>query len=203
MAEPGVDEAIAAANHQFLWDGGLIDHPGSIGYFLITRTGLAAVRDWRRQGSLRERFDALRDAPSPQARGRQFQGLFGELARNSGWRVDESVLGPGEEIDIVLNREDAFYLLECRWRHEPVGAKDIRDFAGKLRKRSGVQGVFVSMSGYTVDALHEVEAATGETPIVLLGPTEVADLFGGVIGFNDLLVDKKRSLVLRRKAPWR
>jgi hypothetical protein len=200
--ETDADAVVVAANHEFLWDAGLLE-AGSLGYFMISQGGLAAVREWRRRSDLGERFDALHESLSPQARGRQFQSLFNQLASDAGWRVDESVLGPGEEIDLVLHRQDAFCLVECRWKNGPVSAMEIRDFEGKLRKRSGVQGVFVSMSGYTADAVTEVVAVAGDTPIVLMGPGEVADLFNGRLTLNELLVEKKRSLVLRRKAAWR
>jgi hypothetical protein len=204
--ESGQDPVLVYANHEFLFELRELQHPRSLGYFKITKLGLATVREWRRRSQLRTRFEELQNwTASPQERGRQFQKLFGQLASDAGWRVDESVLGPGEEIDLALNRDDAFYLLESRWKKEgePVSAKEIRDFEGKLRKRSGVQGVFVSMSGYTVDATDEVERVTGDTPIILLGPGDVADLFSGALGFNDTLTEKKRSLVLHRKAPWR
>jgi hypothetical protein len=136
---------------------------------------------------------------------RQFLVEIGELARTADWRVDESVLAPGEETDLILNRNDSFYMVECRWKKEddPVSAPEIRDFAGKLQKRAGIDGIFVSMSGYTSDATEWVEGITGQTPIVLVGPGDVVDLFTGTLGFNAMLTEKKRALVLQRKAPWR
>jgi len=202
-AETEVDEALVGANHQFLFEAGQLEHPGTLGFFMIAQVGLTAVREWRRRTSLLKDFEKLQESVKPQERGRDFQGLFGELARGVGWSVEESVLGSGEEIDLVLHRENIFYLIECRWKTDPVSTKEIRDFAGKLRKRSAVQGIFVSMSGYTGEAVKEVEGTTGDTPMVLVGPEEICALFDEGLDFNELLAQKKRALVMHRKAAWR
>jgi hypothetical protein len=196
-----IDSVVVDANQEFLAD--IMELSRRSAAYRIASPGLTSLRAWKRRGSFAQAFEALKTSTSPQERGRQFQKLVALLAREEGWRVDEGVLGPGEEIDVVLNRDDSFYLLECRWKGEPVEPKEIRDFTGKLQKRSGVQGVFVSMSGYTQEARNEVEVVAGDSPIVLVGPGEVADLFIGALNFNGMLTEKKRSLVLHRKAPWR
>ncbi len=201
--ETGADTELVDANLQFLFDIGHLKHPSSMGHFAITDAGLEAYREWRQRTELLETFNALGESDDPQERGRQFQHLFGEFVNADHWSVEESVRNPGEEIDLILHRQDAFYLLECRWTREPVGAKDIRDFAGKLRKRAAVYGLFVSVGGFTSDARVEVESGSGDTPILLVGPEEVRDLFERTLVFDELLLEKKQMLVMQRTARWR
>jgi hypothetical protein len=201
--DTGADTALVDANHQFLFDIGHLTHPSSMGYFAITDAGLDAYGKWRQRTELLETFNALGQSDDPQERGRQFQRLFGQFASAESWSVEESVRNPGEEIDLILYRQDAFYLLECRWTREPVSPKHIRDFAGKLRKRAGVYGLFVSVGGFTNDARGEVETGSSDTPILLVGPQEIRDLFEGSLIFDDLLLEKKRFLVMQRRAGWR
>jgi restriction endonuclease len=201
VRETSLAPELVEANQEFLYNAGYLIHPGSLGYFRITPTALASLRDWQQHSGLKKRFHALAASEDPNERGKLFEQLVGELACEAGWIVERNVLGPGEEIDLVLNRDDSFYLLECRWWSDPVGTKEIRDFSGKLRKRAAVVGVVASMSGFTAPATAEVEGITGETPILLFGPGDVADLFQGVKRLNDVLADKRRSLI-QRKAPW-
>jgi hypothetical protein len=204
-AETGLPAVLVEANQQFLVEIGQLQDSDTA-YFKISSLGLDSAREGKRRSALLERFEELRNSSSSrQERGRRFQSLFGVLARTADWRVDESVLAPGEETDLILNRNDSFYMVECRWKKEddPASAPEIRDFAGKLQKRTGIDGIFVSMSGYTSDATDWVEGITGQTPIILVGPGEVVDLFAGALGFNAMLTEKKRALVLQRRAPWR
>lgn len=198
-----IAENLVGANHQLLWDAGQINPGSGTGFFVISYEGKGALQEWRERTALLEAFEALPHAPTPQERGRRFQSLCGRLVARSDWQVEESVIAPGEEIDLFLNRQEAFYLVECRWWNEPVGAKEIRDFAGKLGQRLGVPGIFVSMSGYSADAKQLVENVTSGTPMVLVGPQEVRELFEGVLGFDDLLATKRRALISRRRADWR
>jgi hypothetical protein len=202
-AEAAVEEALVVANHEFLFDADYLAHPGSLGFFVITDRALQAVREWRKHAALEQAFETLRDAVPESKRGRSFQTLFGQFARGDGWNVDESEGGPGEELDLVLSNGDLYYILECRWKADPVEAKEIRDFQGKLRKRSGVFGLVVSMSGYTAGATGEAVSGAGEAPTLFVGPGEISDLFARKVDFADLLNEKRKRLILRREVPSR
>ncbi len=200
-AETGADPTLVEANFQFLLDYRELESRGSVSTFGLTYLGLLAWRAWQRRDSLYKRFEGLRST-EPHARGREFNDLFGQLASGEGWAVDVSVNAPGEEIDVVMSREDSFYLVECKWWNEPIGTEHIRSFEGKLGDRLGVQGVFVSMSGFTKEARARAERTTGQTPMIFVGPVETAELFDGRRNLNELLVEKKRSLILKRQVAW-
>ena len=118
LETPGGDQNVAHANLQFLYESGQLEHPGALGYFVISAAGLRATQDWRERSRLLQAFEALANSDNPQQHGRDFQNLFGRLAARSDWTVDESVLGPGEEIDLVLQKDERFYLVECRWKRK-------------------------------------------------------------------------------------
>jgi hypothetical protein len=202
-AETAIDQALVEADHEFLFEAGYLSHPGSMGFFVITDHALQAVREWRDHTTLERAFEALRGAAPESRRGRNFQALVGRFARGEGWNVDESEGGPGEELDLVLSNGDLYYVLECRWKAEPVEAKEIRDFQGKLRKRSGVLGLVMSMSGFTAGAKTEAVSGAGEVATLFVGPGEIADLFARRVDFANLLSEKRKKLVLRREISWR
>jgi len=201
-AATGASSGLVEANFDYLLQLHLLETHGGVSFFRLDRYhGMSAWLPLKKLKALSREFEAIR-ALEPQPRGRALEGLFQQLAEGEGWTVDTRVTAPGEEIDLVISREDSFYLVECRWWSDPIGARSIRDFQGKLRERSGVQGIFVSMSGFTKDAQELVERTTSDTPTLLFGRQDAEGALTGKRTLKDLLTEKKRSLVLRRQARW-
>lgn len=201
-AATGAPYAQVEANHEFLVAAGCIDHPGSMGFFCLTDKGILVLEDWRQRQVHEDTFRDLQSSTDPHRRGREFQTAFGALAEAAGWRVAEGVTAPGEEIDLFLAKADAFCSVECRWKNKPVEAKEARDFIGKLRKRAGVFGLLVSMSGFTDGVEGEVVHDSGSTPTVLFGPEDVERLFTGKVPFDELLNERKHAMLAQRRAIW-
>ena len=65
----------------------------------------------------------------------------------------------GEEIDGSFHFGDRTYLLEAKWHGSPIPASSIYTFKGKVDgKLSGTIGIFVSMSGYSEEAVDALTA---------------------------------------------
>lgn len=77
------DQDVAHANLQFLYESGQLEHPGALGFFIISAAGLRATQDWRERSQLLQDFEGLANSDNPQQRGRDFQNLFGRLAARS------------------------------------------------------------------------------------------------------------------------
>lgn len=91
---------------------------------------------------------------------REFEWLVGELFRREGWTVNEtgSQDGPDGYIDLELTKGSASRLVQCkRWTSNLVGVDHVRAFAGALQRERVRDGSFVTLSGFTEQALREGE----------------------------------------------
>lgn len=154
---------------------------------------------WREISDL---FKQLYNCSTPQKRGIEFQRLFSRLIGMDKWTVEESAKSSNEEIDILVHREREDYLVECKWEQKPTEASQIREFQGKLYNRSGVRGIFASMSGFSQGAVRQVEEQLSQRELLLFGPNDLRMLFAREKSFEDMLTEKHRVMVRRKEGLW-
>lgn len=132
-----------------------------------------------------------------QARGRQFNAFLAELLRRGHLhdaRSDQRGLHGRDEIDVHFTIGYTGHILEAKWERERVDEEAVAKLKSRLEtRRPGVQGVFVSMSGYTKPVHDKAEFL----PHVLLLDrqhieTLVAGLFSAERLFHDLLAVTSR-----------
>jgi HJR/Mrr/RecB family endonuclease len=158
---------------------------------------LEAIGKQRKQSTLATDFDAIARL-EPQPRGREFQKLFARMiAQHEGWSEEEGVRTSDEEIDVIVNRDREYYLVECKWERHGVEAKVIRDLYSKLTDRANTQGLVASLSGFTRGAVEHVQKKASDRIILLFGPWDVCALMYGRVSFDDLLGEKYDALVKR------
>jgi len=153
----------------------------------------------RRQVAIAEEYERI-SILEPRPRGHEFQKLFASIAAHHGWSQDESVRTSNEEMDVIIHRGREYYLIECKWERDRVQARVIRELRGKLDNRTGVQGVVVSMSGFTSGAVQQVEDYVGSRVILLFGPEDVRSMVYESTALDDLLNKKYGALVSRKEA---
>lgn len=97
---------------------------------------------------------ASSDATTKRKRGYEFEKLLNslfaldELDPRTGYRPS------GEQIDGSIYFDGRVYLLEAKWHAEPLPASTLYQFKGKVDgKLAGTIGIFISMSGYSEDAV--------------------------------------------------
>lgn len=176
-----------------------LGHVRTIGAFSdITESGFKFVEDQRKRKSFKDEFEKISNM-APHARGRAFQVFMAKLLEHNGWHQEESVHTSNEEIDIIINKEREYFLSECKWEKNPIEADPLRTFAGKIKDRANTNGLFFSMSGFTSGAVEVVLRTQHERLIILFGPKDISSIVNGEIKFNDLLNEKYKALVTRRK----
>lgn len=95
---------------------------------------------------------------APVRRGRAFEKFLSNLIKASGLYPSLSFRPTGEEIDGSFWWEGRTYLLEAKWTADPIAASSIYMFKGKVDgKLIGTIGIFISMSGYSDDAVSAVQ----------------------------------------------
>lgn len=122
---------------------------------LIAFSGAAmasAHRQWKRRRLLEQQtdLDSMRELPWD-----EFQQLVGEAYRRLGYHVRETGADNRHGgVDLVLRKQGQTTLVECkRWRLRQVRAATLRDLQGVMVARHAEQGLVVTTSGFTPEAL--------------------------------------------------
>lgn len=199
-AKTGADARALALNLMVLQDLGYVESSGTACYELTNR-GLDAVEDLRQRRGLVEEFDRI-TALSPQPRGRALQKLFAKAVGKCGWLQEEGARTSHEEMDVVVHKDREYYLVECKWEQDPIEAGVVRELFGKLGNRVGVQGIVVSMSGFTGGAVEQAHDFASSRIVLFFGPNDVQAVIHRPASFDKMLDDKYHELVTRRKVVW-
>jgi Restriction endonuclease len=122
--------------------------------------------------NLRMQFDSLRlpenaSAQEKRKRGYQLEEFLKSLLLTDDLKPRIRFRPTGEEIDGSFELDARIFLLEAKWHADPLPASAIYTFKGKVDgKLIGTIGVFISMSGYSEDAINAL--TTGKNLNVLL-----------------------------------
>ncbi|MEP1079326.1 restriction endonuclease [Leptolyngbya sp. PL-A3] len=135
------------------------------------------------------------DAPAAakRRRGQEFEVFLHNLLAASDLDPRTRYRPEGEEIDGSFELSGRVYLLEAKWHRDPLPASAIYAFKGKVDgKLTGTLGVFVSMSGYSEDA---IEALTlGKTlNVILADRDDVLTALANKSGIRGVLRTKLRA----------
>lgn len=115
------------------------------------------------------------------------------LGNIDGFQVDNSFRGSAEEIDLLIRNEGKENYLrelktpiyvECRNWAEPCGAKEVRDFRGKLGDHGLSGGILISRNGITGDDYHDAKlvmrtAKKDHIQILVLSEAHIKEIVDG------------------------
>jgi hypothetical protein len=121
-----------------------------------------------------------------QSRGRRFNHVIAELLRC--WAIDARVsLRSAGEIDVAFACNGVRYVLEAKWEKARTDTGHIAKLQKRVRQRlAGTYGIFLSMSGYSDEALADV--AHGERlEVVLLDAGHFEAMLSGMVAPQELL----------------
>ena len=122
--------------------------------------------------NLRMQYDLLQlsedaDVHEKRRRGHKFEEFLRLLLSADDLKPRIRFRPTGEEIDGSFELDSRFFLLEAKWYANPLPASAIYTFKGKVDgKLIGTIGIFISMSGYSEDAVDAL--TTGKNLNVLL-----------------------------------
>jgi hypothetical protein len=140
---------------------------------LVERT-----REWSR---LRQLSDGL----TPQQRGQRFNSFLAEVLQCWGIaaRPNQRTIG---EIDVAFRIADQRFILEAKWEASPTGTGALAKLKTRVQQRlAGVLGVFVSMSGYSDEALDELNIGQ-RSEVLLLDKQHVEAMLSGLVSPMEL-----------------
>jgi hypothetical protein len=106
------------------------------------------------------------ESGTPQSRGQRFNTFIAEVLRC--WAIDASAeINAAGNVDVAFSLGDTRFILEAKWEETRADTGSISKLQKRVRQRlGGTLGLFLSMSGFTEDALRDVKQ--GERLEVLL-----------------------------------
>ena len=126
-------------------------------------------------------------------RGRALEGLIFQILEAECLEPRLRFRPKGEEIDGSFIFGGRVYLLEAKWTAHPVPASELYAFRGKVEgKLVGTIGVFISIGGYSDDAVNALIA--GKTVnLILFDAADLEAALAAGVGFKRVLQAKLRG----------
>lgn len=125
-------------------------------------------------------------------RGFAFEKILKSLLAYEGMDPRSSYKAEGEQIDGSFFLDGSVFLLEAKWHKDELPASSIYQFKGKVDgKLAGTIGIFISMSGYSKDAVDALTLGKSLN-VILFGKEDIDSAIMGSSGFKKILKSKLR-----------
>jgi hypothetical protein len=123
---------------------------------------------------------------TPQTRGQRLNEVVAEMLRCWGIEARTSIRSLGE-IDVGFSVGGVRYVVEAKWQRPKADTGHVAKLQKRVRQRfAGTCGVFLSMSGYSREALNEV--AHGERlEVLLLDAAHFEAMLAGLVPPEEML----------------
>ncbi|ADJ47554.1 hypothetical protein AMES_5729 [Amycolatopsis mediterranei S699] len=122
---------------------------------------------------------------TPQTRGQRFNNMIAELLQCWGIQATANVRAAGE-IDVAFAIDGVRFVVEAKWEKTKADTGRIAKLQKRVRQRlSGTYGVFLSMSGYSPEALDDI-ADGDRLEVLLLSIEHWEAMLGGLVPPQEL-----------------
>lgn len=149
----------------------------------------AAVR--HKLEELKQQFMGITMGPNPQQRGFELERFMLDLFELFDLDPKAAFRNVGEQIDGAFVLEGTDYLFEAKWKQDPIAVQELDAFSAKVqRKLENTLGLFLSMNGFSRDAIETHSRGTPNT--VLMDGADLHAVLEQRIDFVALLMRKKR-----------
>jgi hypothetical protein len=139
---------------------------------------------------LRQRFLMMHSATNPHKRGTDFEGFINELFALYDLEPRASYVMEYEQIDGAFAFETDHYVLEAKWWKEAIGRRELDVFKANIeRKGKNTLGLYISMNGFTTDA---VAVYSFSTPFITMDGPDFMAVLEQRIRLDELIRRKKR-----------
>jgi Restriction endonuclease len=166
-----------------------------------TSLGIGAQRGSRKtkaDSDFRDIYQRLKSPPAEPSsdwfrkRGRDFERVMSGLLHEEGLEPRLRYRPKGEEIDGSFVSHGRVFLVEAKWHGSPMPASALYIFKGKVDgKLVDTLGVFISMSGYSRDAVEALMIGK-DLNVVLFDAVDIDASIDKNVGFQRVLGYKLR-----------
>ena len=136
-----------------------------------------------------ELFSQNASVKEKQRRGYELEEILLELAKLSGLTVSEPFRNKGEQIDGAFKFEGENYLIEAKWQDKAASNEPLLQFAGKTEGKMYGRGIFVSVNGFSADAVELLIKGRAIKTILIAGEDLIL-VFENHLSFAQM-IDKK------------
>ncbi|MFD7854083.1 restriction endonuclease [Streptomyces microflavus] len=139
---------------------------------------------------LKQRFLVMHGAIDKHQRGRDFEGFINELFALYDLEPRASYVMKYEQIDGAFSFDTDHYVLEVKWWADRIGRRELDVFKANIeRKGKNTLGLYVSVNGFTNDAL---EVYSFSTPFITMDGGDFMAVLDQRIRLDELMSRKKR-----------
>jgi hypothetical protein len=139
---------------------------------------------------LRQRFLGMHTATNPHKRGTEFESFINELFALYDLEPRASYVMEHEQIDGAFAFDTDHYVLEAKWWKDAIGRRELDVFKTNIeRKGKNTLGLYVSMNGFTSDA---VAVYSFSTPFITMDGLDFMAVLDQRIRLDELIRRKKR-----------
>jgi Holliday junction resolvase-like predicted endonuclease len=159
------------------------------------------VQDHSRLEQLIAEYGRLRELSADEAssRGQRFNHFLAELLQSWGIKASSSITSSGE-IDVGFELEGQRFIVEAKWEQKRTDTGQIAKLQKRLRQRlGGTIGLFISMFGYTQDALNDLKEGE-QLAVLCLSRDYVEAMLSEFIPPDELLSELVTKASLRGEA---
>ncbi|NLR58887.1 restriction endonuclease [Chitinophaga polysaccharea] len=159
--------------------------------------------------NVKRKFYSLFAENNPQRRGKMLEEAlnslfqaFNILVREAFTRVGDNNEGIVEQIDGVVEISGVLYIVEMKWKKDPIGQEDIFQHLGRMYHRANTNGIYISASGYANSSILAAKEALQKDAILLLTDLkEFVDILENEKNLADHFISKNHRARLD-KAPY-
>lgn len=139
---------------------------------------------------LKQRFLVMHGAIDKHQRGRDFEGFINELFALYDLDPRASYVMKYEQIDGAFSFDTDHYVLEAKWWADRIGRPELDVFKANIeRKGKNTLGLYVSVNGFTGDAL---AVYSFSTPFITMDGGDFMAVLDQRIRLDELMRRKKR-----------
>ncbi|ANS66325.1 hypothetical protein SLINC_4101 [Streptomyces lincolnensis] len=139
---------------------------------------------------LKQRFIVMHAATDKHQRGTDFEGFINEFFALYDLEPRAAYIMEYEQIDGAFSFDTDYYVLEAKWWKERIGRRELDVFKTNIeRKGKNTLGLYVSMSGFTSDALAIYSLST---PFITMDGGDFMAVLDQRIRLDDLMTHKRK-----------
>lgn len=159
-----------------------------------TDEALRAVTNRSELDALKRELEELATSADRQAAGRRLEQLLVRLFTAFGLQSCGSFRLVGEEIDGSFELDHSVFLVEAKWKREPVGHSELLIFHGKIGGKSHfTRGVFIAMNDVSNEARDGIRQGKQPAFFVMNG-YDLMMIVSGAIDLVEYLRLRRRLL---------
>lgn len=163
--------------------------------------------DWPSCGSRKQRTSAIRQLTYLQAMDPiDFERVVAHAYRNLGWEVQETPASGDRGVDAYLRRDGKLSILQCkRLSSGRVGSPILRDLLGTIVAESADEGIIVTTSSFSEDAMEWLSLAS--KPIELVDGHKLLQIIASAYPLGspvpeDFVTRRRHPMVVPSRCPW-